>query len=198
MESIMRLFLLVILLFQNVAAPPNARYVKDKASNPVHNSAQDIAVSNPKGDNEKQTPAHQPEQANSYDPYQDPLYRWYLRATIIGVVGGMIGILVLIVQSLLLRSSVVAAHKSADAVMDSEMAILSITEKELSLSDSGTTTLVAFDVHNIGRTVAVVFAAEHLLQLSDDGEKPPMPQLYNASDEDSATSFGLSPSRQRH
>jgi hypothetical protein len=49
-----------------------------------------------------------------YDPTADSLYRWYLRATIIGVGGGLTGLGILMWQSFLLRRSADAAKKAAE------------------------------------------------------------------------------------
>ncbi len=57
-----------------------------------------------------------------YDPRIDHLYRWYLGATVIGVVGAFIGIMILIYQAVLTRRSAEAARLSAEALMDSERA----------------------------------------------------------------------------
>lgn len=45
-------------------------------------------------------------QQQEYNPYSDSLYRWYLRATVIGVIGGLIGLSILIGQTLLLKQQI--------------------------------------------------------------------------------------------
>ena len=127
----------------------------------------------------QQSPVAQCAQKDTYNPTSDRLYRAYLWFTIIGVVGGIVGILILICQSIMLRSSVNAAHKSADALMASEAAFLDVPVQTVTLvrGDPGKH-FVSFRIKNIGRTVAFIFAGESLLQLSDDARQPPVPALY--------------------
>jgi hypothetical protein len=61
--------------------------------------------------------------SDSYDAGHDLLYRLYLVATIVGVVGGFLGIIVLIRQGSLLRKSTKAAENAANAATDSANAL---------------------------------------------------------------------------
>jgi hypothetical protein len=122
-----------------------------------------------------QEPTSQPKEDASYDPYKDTLYRWYLRATIIGVVGGLLGIYFLL-------RSVNAAHKAADAVMDAEGALLIVDVTDCILSIDASKAFVGSRIDNIGRTTAMLFSSEALFQLGDDRQNPPMPSLYDRTD----------------
>jgi hypothetical protein len=90
-------------------------------------------------------PAAQPKDYDSYDPYKDTLYRWYLRGTLIGVAGGLLGIV------LLLRS-VKAAHKADDTLMDSEGALLWVNVKDTIVTSDVKKNEVGYRIYNIGRT----------------------------------------------
>jgi hypothetical protein len=74
----------------------------------------------------QKAPAHQQENANFYDQRNDRLYRWYLRATVVGVAGGFIGIFLIFWQSILLRRSANAALLNAKALMNAERARLAV------------------------------------------------------------------------
>jgi hypothetical protein len=62
----------------------------------------------------------------NYNPKEDTLYRTYLLATVIGVVGGLFGIGFIIWQTVLLRRAADAAKASADALINSERAWLMV------------------------------------------------------------------------
>jgi hypothetical protein len=115
-----------------------------------------------------------------YDPREDTAYRTYLWATIAGVAGGFIGIFILICQSILLRRSVEAAHKGADALMDSEGAVLKIDEGALGIN--GAKSRVSHRIHNIGRTIATIITAEQAVQLGASPDSPPNPSLYEETE----------------
>jgi hypothetical protein len=57
-----------------------------------------------------------------YDAKADLLYRFYLLFTVIGVIGGFIGIAVLIWQTTVTRRAAEAAKASADSIINSERA----------------------------------------------------------------------------
>jgi hypothetical protein len=173
----MRLFfVLLIVLFQNQPQAPHAQKETQHPNNGESRSAQVSSVSASVGRSDKETPAHQAEDANAYDPRKDCLYRWYMRATIFGVLGGFIGIGLLIWQSTLLRHSVNAAHKGADALMDSEGAVLKIDEG--AYGRDGGKSYVGHRLHNIGRTIATIITGEQAVQLGPSADHPPNPALY--------------------
>jgi hypothetical protein len=62
---------------------------------------------------------------NAYDPKSDTLYRWYLLATIIGVIGAFLGIGLIFWQTKLLRKTANAAKASADAALINARALIS-------------------------------------------------------------------------
>lgn len=85
----------------------------------------------------------------------DALYRSYLWATIIGVIGALIGVVVLICQTILVRISADAARMNAQAVINSERAWIDVTG--MANPTPGWTKklpLHFFRVHNSGRTPA--------------------------------------------
>jgi hypothetical protein len=101
----------------------------------------------------------QSSQPDPYDPMKDRLYRWYLRATIIGVAGGFIVISLLLWQSILLRRSTKAAedaaklaNQSTKSLKSSERAHLDIDFVPIRLGASRH----HFNVTNYGRSPANV------------------------------------------
>jgi hypothetical protein len=94
---------------QNVSpntAPTNSQQKADKTQNPDSTAIEQSQV--------------QSKEEKAKAASLDYLYRWYMRATIIGVVGGFIGIGLLIWQSMLSRRSANAAWLNAQAVISSE------------------------------------------------------------------------------
>lgn len=71
-------------------------------------------------------PHAQAKQEGSYDARRDPLYRWYLGATIAGVGGAIVGIIVLICQTKATKKAADAALRNAQVVINSERAWLDI------------------------------------------------------------------------
>jgi hypothetical protein len=175
---IVRLFFaLAILLFQNQPqTPPHQK----EAATPKSGESQPAQVSTigtSVGSSNEKTPTRQTENGNTYDPRTDCLYRWYLRFTIIGVVGGFIGIGVLVWQAFLTRKSVEAAKKSADALMNAEQAILVVDKGEWEFD--GTQNIFKWSIANSGKIVATVFAVNGSLQIGDSGELPPDVSVYD-------------------
>jgi hypothetical protein len=64
---------------------------------------------------DKEKSASQNQQPDSYDPRNDTLYRCYLLATIVGVIGGLIAIVVLICQTFYTAISAKAALLAAES-----------------------------------------------------------------------------------
>jgi hypothetical protein len=103
------------------------------------------------------------EASGSYAAEQDPLYHWYLLATIVGVIGGFIGIGLIIWQSTLLRKSANAALLNAKAVIGAERARLAIDIELLQLfgsvgfRDDGTVARFIVQIRNCGKTAAWIY-----------------------------------------
>lgn len=74
-----------------------------------------LAVQTPHADNEQKDP---------YDPRKDSWYRAYLVFTVLGVVGGLIGLAALIRQTMATSEAADAAKNSADALVKSQCAWL--------------------------------------------------------------------------
>lgn len=72
----------------------NFGFEKGRTQSNTHNSGQNPSQARIAARAEEQ-PNTQAQQANSYDPPQDALYRWYLRATIAGVVVALGGLWIL-------------------------------------------------------------------------------------------------------
>jgi hypothetical protein len=103
----MRLVVAVfLLLIPNVSQHANRSPVAQQDQNCISSTCQPASISQSVGRFPESTPAKSKEEKNDYDPRNDVLYRRYLWATIIGVVGGCFGIGILIVQTILTRSSV--------------------------------------------------------------------------------------------
>lgn len=132
------------------------------------------------------SPTKQEEQTDSYDPRGDGLYRWYLRLSLISSIAAAIGVAFLI-------ASVSAARQGAKALMDAEGGFLSVDPSEFTLTDDERKTAITFRIHNPGRTAAFSYAAEHLMQVGDSPDIPPMPMMFEASDESSGTPDFLIP-----
>ncbi|HXM59461.1 MAG TPA: hypothetical protein VN950_01305 [Terriglobales bacterium] len=136
----MRLFLLTLtFLLQNPAQPAQgvgANQSNDRMTDPT----QAVSVS---------SRPSQSADKEEYDPLKDRLYRWYLRATIIGVVGGFIGIVVLIWQAILTRRTADAALTNTEVIIAAERAWI-----DIDLSKAGI--LHRFMVVNYGKSLAVI------------------------------------------
>jgi hypothetical protein len=85
----------------------------------------------------------------------DLLYRRYMRATIIGVCGAFIGLVILIWQTVLVRRSANAALLNAQAVINSERPWIVVTVKKHPLYSGS----FIFLATNKGRTPAEFFSA---------------------------------------
>jgi hypothetical protein len=107
-------------------------------------------------------------QGAPYDPLKDSLYRGYLLATIIGVVGGFIGIVVLVWQSILLRRSANAAdiaaksaNKSTESLKSAERAHVDVEFVPIQAGAA----IHRFNVTNFGKSPANImiytFARHH-------------------------------------
>jgi len=91
------------------------------------------------GSLEIQKPTGQPKENDPYDPYEDTLYRWYLRGTLLGITGAVFGVVVLIRQT--------------KALMDSERAwVLAIAV--------GNPQIPLYDPKNPGYTPGIVYLIE--------------------------------------
>lgn len=113
----------------------------------------------------EKAPTTQDKETESHYISTDTLYRWYLVATIIGVLGGFIGLRVLYVQTKATKISADAAKGSADSLKAVERPWLLVRYV------SATTTVfvpkkgmqvigVEWDLHNYGRTPALVETIE--------------------------------------
>jgi len=121
----------------------------------------------------------------------DRLYRRYLGATIIGVVGGFIGIGLIVWQTILVRRSANAARLNAEAVINSERAWLLIEEIRLSDLPADTAALIpqpvsyAVRVRNYGGSPAFVTEAQCKLEsraLRDASDKPLDERIYEVEE----------------
>ena len=186
----MRLFLAVlILLFQNYPQAPN---IQKQEANPENNevySTHILTSSAAIWEADEETKAHQDENANGYDPSEDRLYRWYLRFTIIGVIGGFIGIGVLIWQATLTRVSADAARDAAIAARTSSQAIINSERPWLFIDiivhnqafAEGVPEHLLFSVsfHNYGKTPAEVVGWGHHTECVPEPDDMPWPPKYH-------------------
>ena len=183
MELIMHLcFIVLILLFQNQAQAPHSQ---TEAANPKSGEsqpAQIVTISASVGGSDEKTPTHQADDATKYDPRTDPLYRWYLRFTIIGVVGGFLGIGVLIIQNILFRRSVEATEKAANAAHDSVNAFIA-TEASILFAENitffnDTRPYFQYRVGLAGKTNCRIFFEASRLMVGYDEDAPPDGSFY--------------------
>jgi hypothetical protein len=98
---------------QNPTVPPsvNKRPAKKQANDSTNKTTNKIDPSPVPA--VKTTPETQPCKCPSYNPFEDNLYRWYLRATIVGVVAALAGLG-------LVNRTAKAAKASADALINAE------------------------------------------------------------------------------
>jgi hypothetical protein len=179
----MRLFFIVsILLFQNQAQAPNIQKEARGPQSSESKSAQVSTVSTSIGSGDKETPAHRAEDTNTYDPRKDCLYRWYMRATIIGVLGGIGGVGVLLWQSTLLRRSVEATEKAAHAASDNVNAFIATEASILYAEDvqfmNDTRPHFRYRVGVAGKTNCRIFFEAAQLMVSYSEDAPPAESFY--------------------
>jgi hypothetical protein len=194
----MRVFIIfLLLLFQNPTQHPGTQ---KEAQNPQSDEAKaaQVSIVNPSvGSGDKEGPTHNPKYRYPYDAREDCLYRWYMKATIVGVFGGLLGIGVLFWQSLLLRKSTKqtekaadAAKKSADALMDAEHSVLSI--ESVQLFDDQMRTMYSMRVWNVGRTIGSFFASNGQLQIGNI-DAPPDASVFNYQPKDRRNEMVIAP-----
>lgn len=118
------LVILFCLLLPYQTRQPSTQTKTQYAKNSPQSTPQIFFVGQGLGRADIATPTHQKEQTDQYDPYHDTLYRWYLRMTIFGVIGGTVGILVLIWQAILTKRSANAAKEAADSAKLNAQAVL--------------------------------------------------------------------------
>ena len=147
---------------QNVSpntAPTNSQQKADKTQNPDSTAIEQSQV--------------QSKEEKAKAASLDYLYRWYMRATIIGVVGGFIGIGLLIWQSILSRRSANAAWLNAQAVISSERPWITIISRQEAFSYS-------FWANNQGRTPAEIISLSVECRAVDNiNGLPPEPEYTN-------------------
>jgi hypothetical protein len=128
----MRVLLVLILLVSSSALAektnPQKRNTGSQASESKQNPAKppNAAIGECFNCFDIQTPHAETEKHDAYDARTDSLYRWYLRATIIGVCGGLIGLVFLILQTIATHTAADAAKKSAEALIKSERAWINV------------------------------------------------------------------------
>lgn len=137
-------------------------------------------------------------QTSAYDPGKDMLYRAYLIATIVGVIGAVGGVIVIAIQTCFLRQSTnaakdaaKAAKASSDALMDAEHAILAI--EMIQRWDQQDRSLFSYRVLNSGKTVGIIYAPCGTLQLGDSADIPPDTSVYVYKPENRINELLISP-----
>ena len=130
---------------------------------------------------EEKAPANKQEQ---YDAASDKLYRWYLRATIIGVGVAVIGFGLLIVQTIANIRAANAAKESADAALKSATAVID-SERAWIVADPETPppfvkdhiTRIIIRLRNVGKTPArIIEIAERVFAASKACPLPENPE----------------------
>jgi len=125
-----------------------------------------LTVSQSRGSDDKETTTHQAEAKNAYDPRKDCLYRWYMRATIFGACGAILGVIVLICQTVLLKRSTDASKDAASAAKTSADSLKNIERPWVLLNvidrwavrgeDGNQRIAVKWRLKNFGKTPALV------------------------------------------
>jgi hypothetical protein len=144
----MRLFFAFLVLFlgQNPSQNPNTQKETRHPKSNESASAQVPTVSHLPGSSNIETPTCKAEDKNAYDPRKDRLYRWYMRATIIGVAVGVLGIFVLFIQTAAIGSQSRALKRAERAHVD----------VEITLPESSKLVSHSVKLNNYGKSVAAI------------------------------------------
>jgi len=97
---------------------------------------------------------------------------------LVGVVGGLIGVGVLIWQTTLLRKSTKAAEAAANAIMDTEGAVLIVQGPEF-WPDTTRAASFTYRLGQVGKTSAVLFFENSIMFLSKSKDSPPDVSVYD-------------------
>lgn len=106
-------------------------------------------------------PDHETEAGNCYDPRKDCLYRWYLRATIIGVLGGLVGLFFIWLQFCATKTTAIAAKASADCLKAIErpwLLVKNVDVTSIQLAGGIRAIAIQWDIKNFGKSPAFVSA----------------------------------------
>ena len=131
---------------------------------------------------DKTQPAAHNEKIDPHDASHDSLYRTYLWATIVGVAGGFIGLIVLICQTILTRQSANSAKDSAIAAIKSNQAwILTDLRATMGRYIVGDRTAITFCVNcrNVGNSPAWITEVRARFIVANE-PLPQEPQLDSA------------------
>jgi hypothetical protein len=163
MEPIMRLFAISLLLFASAFQHPNPNRRTEHSS--VNERDSQVKTDNKQTDPSSNAPPQisvhslvvrepqaRPEQHNAYDPRHDSLYRAYLWATILGVAGAVLGIIILIRQTRITRQAANAAKDAADAALLQAKILLKAERAYLMIRVIFSHERYSIDVVNEGRT----------------------------------------------
>ena len=179
----MRLFLIVfVLLFQqsnsvaqNHVREPKASHVTNQEQQNVPNTNTEIFIGECLRYFQESAPAHDEKKANAYDPRNDALYRWYLRATIIGVAGAVLGLIILLLQTLHTGNQVTA-------MMNAERAFLIMDGTPKLDQGRAPYPFFIYKLVNVGKTPAILVEAHGSLEIGDaDDPIPPDPSVYDVT-----------------
>jgi hypothetical protein len=177
---IMRLFLIAfVLLFQQPnpiaqtrVGEPKAYQVTGKEQQNVHSPSPVVSIRECLGCFQESIPAHRAEKENSYDPRNDALYRWYLRATIIGVAVALVGLAIIFVQTL-------HTGKQVSALMNAERAYV-VLEGAIKLKKEFPYPSFYYTLLNVGKTPAIVIETYGALQVGKRSDSsPPDSSIYH-------------------
>jgi hypothetical protein len=177
----MRLFLIAALLLSWQSTPlaknrigeQNAGRKANQEQQEVGSPAPVVSIGECFGCFQESAPTHHQENGNLYDPRSDTLYRWYLRMTILGVVGAFLGLFILFLQT---RHT----GRQVAALMNAERAFL-IMDGTPELDDAKMPyPSFVYKLANIGKTPAILVEAYGRLQIGrQDNPVPPDPSIYD-------------------
>jgi hypothetical protein len=124
-------------------------------------------------------PKSETEKQKSPNSEKDALYRWYLIATIVGVVGAWIGLGFIWNQMKLLKVSADAAKKSADALISIERPWIFPTSAhhQVEYFPEGRVATSVWRFKNFGKTPAFIYQVDSTLELvaNPEVDLPPDP-----------------------
>jgi hypothetical protein len=180
----MRLFAAAfLLLIQNVSQHTNTSPVTQQAQNCISCTCQPASINESIGGFPEKTPAKSGKDENCYDARTDALYRWYLLATIIGVVGACVGVVILIVQTGLTRRSVnylVAIERAwVTVTVDWSPAYPGLSNHD-NAEGLGHMVNVRITYKNDGRTPAWIIERRAKLEIFDHMTLPEKPPIKRA------------------
>jgi hypothetical protein len=154
-------------LLSVVSFDPSSTQKRDRNPDSNRQQYESVSTSNSFGANTSGQQYEIQVAQQQYDAYSDCLYRAYLWATIIGVVGGFVGIFFLIQQTIATKHAAEAALRNSEAIITAERAQIVCKWKK------DTDTLFSLGIYNCGRTPARLVDFKFFSKIKQTGEDLP-------------------------